>query len=162
MGAGSCQVGTGQEGGRPDQSLEFQPHPMLGGGDWGGHRWDVWLTTLAWAQQCEGQLPEKHWCRLPEYVVRGPQGWVTGSLSVRGDGAVGFTLPGFRFLPPPHPPSTDLAPLKPEERAIKFEVNVGDGGWDSGGLGLKSAQKRWGHWPVLLTVSAVHWARSCG
>ncbi|XP_064352598.1 macrophage-stimulating protein receptor [Camelus dromedarius] len=72
-------------------------------------------------RQCEGQLPEQHWCRLPEYVVRGPQGWVMGNLSVQGDGAPGFTLPGFRFLPPPYPPSTDLAPLKPEEHAIKFE-----------------------------------------
>ncbi|XP_051708378.2 macrophage-stimulating protein receptor isoform X1 [Oryctolagus cuniculus] len=72
-------------------------------------------------KQCEGRLPEQRQCHLPEYVVRGPQGWVTGSLSARGDGAAGFTLPGFRFLPPPHLPSADLAPLKPEERAIKFE-----------------------------------------
>lgn len=50
---------------------------------------------------------------------------MTGNLSARGDGAAGFTLPGFRFLPPPHPPSTDLAPLKPEERALKFEVSGG-------------------------------------
>nr|XP_008258888.2 macrophage-stimulating protein receptor isoform X1 [Oryctolagus cuniculus] len=71
--------------------------------------------------KCEGRLPEQRQCHLPEYVVRGPQGWVTGSLSARGDGAAGFTLPGFRFLPPPHLPSADLAPLKPEERAIKFE-----------------------------------------
>ncbi|XP_062056890.1 macrophage-stimulating protein receptor isoform X2 [Lepus europaeus] len=71
--------------------------------------------------KCEGRLPEQHQCHLPEYVVRGPQGWVTGSLSARGDGAAGFTLPGFRFLPPPHLPSTYLAPLKPEERAVKFE-----------------------------------------
>uniref|UniRef100_A0A8C3YPR7 Macrophage-stimulating protein receptor n=1 Tax=Catagonus wagneri TaxID=51154 RepID=A0A8C3YPR7_9CETA len=77
--------------------------------------------------RCEKQLPEQQCCRLPEYVVRGSQGWVTGNLSAWGDGVAGFTLPGFRFLPPPHPPSTDLAPLKPEERAIKFEVCV-DGG----------------------------------
>lgn len=86
------------------------------------------LTALTWAPQCEGQLPEQHRCRLPEYVVRGRRGWVTGNLSVRGDGAPGYTLPGFRFLPPPHPPSKDLAPLKPEEHAIKFEVSVGDEG----------------------------------
>ncbi|KAM7064258.1 macrophage-stimulating protein receptor isoform 3-T4 [Molossus nigricans] len=95
----------------------------------GQHLTSVWHLMLSFHdglmsvenRQCKGQLPEKHWCRLPEYMVRGPQGWVAGSLSARGDGAVGFTLPGFRFLPPPHPPSTDLAPLKPEERAIKFE-----------------------------------------
>ncbi|KAG8523970.1 Macrophage-stimulating protein receptor [Galemys pyrenaicus] len=71
--------------------------------------------------RCEGQRPEKCWCRLPEYVVRAPQGWVTGNLSVQGDGAPGFTLHGFRFLPPPRPPRINLAPLKPEEQAIKFE-----------------------------------------
>ncbi|XP_036122737.1 macrophage-stimulating protein receptor isoform X3 [Molossus molossus] len=94
----------------------------------GQHLTSVWHLMLSFhdglmsvENRCKGQLPEKHWCRLPEYMVRGPQGWVAGSLSARGDGAVGFTLPGFRFLPPPHPPSTDLAPLKPEERAIKFE-----------------------------------------
>ncbi|XP_053525533.1 macrophage-stimulating protein receptor isoform X3 [Artibeus jamaicensis] len=95
----------------------------------GQHLTSVWRLVLSFHdglkvvenRQCEGQLPEKHRCRLPEYVVRGPQGWVTGNLSARGDGAAGFTLPGFRFLPPPHPPSTDLAPLKPEEHAIKFE-----------------------------------------
>lgn len=53
---------------------------------------------------------------------------MTGNLTARGDGAAGFTLPGFRFLPPPHLPSTDLAPLKPEEHAVKFEVSVRDGG----------------------------------
>ncbi|KAM5229802.1 macrophage-stimulating protein receptor isoform 2-T2 [Hipposideros larvatus] len=94
----------------------------------GQHLTSVWHLVLSFqdglravANRCEGQLPEKHWCRLPEYVVRGPQGWVTGNLSVQGDGAAGFTLPGFRFLPSPRPPSTDLAPLKPEEHAIKFE-----------------------------------------
>lgn len=71
--------------------------------------------------RCARQLPEQHWCHLPEYVVRAPQGWVTGNLSARGDGATGFTLPNFRFLPPPRPPSINLAPLKPEEHAIKFE-----------------------------------------
>lgn len=144
MGTDSCQMGTGQEGGGPDQFPELQPHSILGQGDWGSRRWDAWLITLAWLQQCEGQLPEKHRCRLPEYLVRGPQGWVTGNLSAQGDGAAGFTLPGFRFLPPPRPPSIDLAPLKPEEHAIKFEVNVGDGGRGGGGLGLKPAQRRWG------------------
>ena len=54
------------------------------------------LTALTWALQCERQLPEQHRCRLPEYVVRGRRGWVTGNLSVRGDGAPGYTLPGFR------------------------------------------------------------------
>ncbi|XP_036905579.1 macrophage-stimulating protein receptor isoform X2 [Sturnira hondurensis] len=94
----------------------------------GQHLTSVWSLALSFhdglkavENRCEGQLPEKHRCRLPEYVVRGPQGWVTGNLSAWGDGAAGFTLPGFRFLPPPHPPSTDLAPLKPEEHAIKLE-----------------------------------------
>ncbi|XP_011224933.2 macrophage-stimulating protein receptor isoform X4 [Ailuropoda melanoleuca] len=72
-------------------------------------------------RQCERQSPAQQSCHLPEYVVRSPQGWVTGNLTARGDGAAGFTLPGFRFLPPPHLPSTDLAPLKPEEHAVKFE-----------------------------------------
>ena len=80
------------------------------------------LTALTWAPQCEGQLPEQHRCRLPEYVVRGRRGWVTGNLSVRGDGAPGYTLPGFRFLPPPHPPSKDLAPLKPEESSSLMDT----------------------------------------
>uniref|UniRef100_A0A7N5JMW7 receptor protein-tyrosine kinase n=1 Tax=Ailuropoda melanoleuca TaxID=9646 RepID=A0A7N5JMW7_AILME len=71
--------------------------------------------------RCERQSPAQQSCHLPEYVVRSPQGWVTGNLTARGDGAAGFTLPGFRFLPPPHLPSTDLAPLKPEEHAVKFE-----------------------------------------
>uniref|UniRef100_A0A452VAN7 receptor protein-tyrosine kinase n=1 Tax=Ursus maritimus TaxID=29073 RepID=A0A452VAN7_URSMA len=71
--------------------------------------------------RCEKQSPEQQSCHLPGYVVRSPQGWVTGNLTARGDGAAGFTLPGFRFLPPPHLPSTDLAPLKPEEHAVKFE-----------------------------------------
>ncbi|KAF6100254.1 macrophage stimulating 1 receptor [Phyllostomus discolor] len=94
----------------------------------GQHLTSVWRLALSFHDglkavetRCEGQLPEKHRCRLPEYVVRGPQEWVAGNLSAWGDGAAGFTLPGFRFLPPPRPPSTDLAPLKPEEHAIKFE-----------------------------------------
>ncbi|XP_058415018.1 macrophage-stimulating protein receptor isoform X9 [Diceros bicornis minor] len=95
----------------------------------GQHLTSVWHLVLSFHdglravenRQCEEQLPEQHWCRLPEYVVRGPQGWVMGNLSAWGDGAAGFTLSGFRFLPPPHPPSTNLAPLKPEEQAIKFE-----------------------------------------
>ncbi|XP_054450806.1 macrophage-stimulating protein receptor isoform X2 [Pteronotus mesoamericanus] len=97
----------------------------------GQHLTSVWHLVLSFhdglkavESRCEGQLPEKHRCRLPEYVVQGPQGWVTGNLSAWGDGAAGFTLPGFRFLPPPHPPSTNLAPLKPEEQAVKFEVCV--------------------------------------
>ncbi|KAK2500512.1 hypothetical protein MC885_011359, partial [Smutsia gigantea] len=94
----------------------------------GLHLTSVWYLMLSFhdgltavESRCKEQLPEQLRCRLPEYVVRGPQGWVTGNLSAWGDGAAGFTLPGFRFLPPPHPPSTDLAPLKPEENAIKFE-----------------------------------------
>ncbi|XP_006873710.1 PREDICTED: macrophage-stimulating protein receptor [Chrysochloris asiatica] len=71
--------------------------------------------------RCEGQLPEQQKCYLPEYVVRGPQEWVIGNLSAQGDGAAGFTLPGFRFLPPPRRPTADLTPLKPEEHAIKFQ-----------------------------------------
>lgn len=94
---------------------------MTGGGTPG-------QPLLPGPQQCEPELPEQQSCRLPEYVVRSPQGWVTGNLSAQGDGAAGFTLPGFRFLPPPHPPSTDLAPLKPEEHAVKFEVSVGGRG----------------------------------
>ncbi|XP_066207270.1 macrophage-stimulating protein receptor isoform X2 [Saccopteryx leptura] len=70
---------------------------------------------------CEGQLPEKHWCRLPKYVVRDPQPSVTGHLSAWGDGAARFTLPGFYLLPPPSPPGTGSALLKPEEHTIKFK-----------------------------------------
>ncbi|XP_047549629.1 macrophage-stimulating protein receptor isoform X2 [Lutra lutra] len=94
----------------------------------GQHLTSAWRLVLSFHDglravetSCERQLPEQQSCRLPEYVVRSPQGWVTGNLSAQGDGAAGFTLPGFRFLPPPHPPSTDLAPLKPEEHAVKFE-----------------------------------------
>nr|XP_055131819.1 macrophage-stimulating protein receptor isoform X11 [Symphalangus syndactylus] len=95
----------------------------------GQHLTSAWHLVLSFhdglraveSRQCERQLPEQQLCRLPEYVVRDPQGWVAGNLSARGDGAAGFTLPGFRFLPPPHPPSANLVPLKPEEHAIKFE-----------------------------------------
>ncbi|KAM9185886.1 macrophage-stimulating protein receptor isoform 1-T1 [Dugong dugon] len=95
----------------------------------GQHLTSAWRLVLSFHdglgavenRQCERQLPEQQKCYLPEYVVRGPQEWVTGNLSVRGDGAAGFTLPGFRFLPPPHLPNADLAPLKPEEHAIKFQ-----------------------------------------
>ncbi|XP_031200394.1 macrophage-stimulating protein receptor isoform X4 [Mastomys coucha] len=73
-------------------------------------------------RQCAGQfLDQQHQCRLPEYVVRNPQGWATGNLSVRGDGAAGFTLPGFRFLPPPSPLIVDLFLIKPEEHSVKAE-----------------------------------------
>ncbi|XP_060060628.1 macrophage-stimulating protein receptor isoform X2 [Erinaceus europaeus] len=74
--------------------------------------------------RCERQLPEQQRCRLPEVMVRGAQGWVAGNLSVRADGAAGFTMSSFRFLPAPHPPSIELVPLKPEEHAVKFEVCV--------------------------------------
>uniref|UniRef100_A0A2I3GGS3 Macrophage stimulating 1 receptor n=1 Tax=Nomascus leucogenys TaxID=61853 RepID=A0A2I3GGS3_NOMLE len=94
----------------------------------GQHLTSAWHLVLSFhdglravESRCERQLPEQQLCRLPEYVVRDPQGWVAGNLSARGDGAAGFTLPGFRFLPPPHPPSANLVPLKPEEHAIKFE-----------------------------------------
>ncbi|XP_047304130.1 macrophage-stimulating protein receptor isoform X20 [Homo sapiens] len=97
----------------------------------GQHLTSAWHLVLSFhdglravESRCERQLPEQQLCRLPEYVVRDPQGWVAGNLSARGDGAAGFTLPGFRFLPPPHPPSANLVPLKPEEHAIKFEVCV--------------------------------------
>uniref|UniRef100_A0A8C9KJB2 Macrophage-stimulating protein receptor n=1 Tax=Panthera tigris altaica TaxID=74533 RepID=A0A8C9KJB2_PANTA len=94
----------------------------------GQHLTSAWHLVLSFhdglmavENRCTGHLPEQHRCRLPEYVVRSPQGWVTGNLSAWGDGAAGFTQPGFRFLPPPHPPTTDFAPLKPEEHAVKFE-----------------------------------------
>lgn len=86
------------------------------------------------SQQCAGPfLEQQRLCRLPEYVVRNPQGWATGNLSAWGDGAAGFTLPGFRFLPPPSLPRAGLAPLKPEEHSVKFEVGIRDrAGRDSG------------------------------
>ncbi|XP_064130567.1 macrophage-stimulating protein receptor isoform X4 [Loxodonta africana] len=95
----------------------------------GQHLTSAWNLVLSFHdglgavknRQCEQQLPEQQKCYLPEYMVQGPQEWVTGSLSAQGDGAAGFTLPGFRFLPPPQLPNTDLAPLKPEEHAIKFQ-----------------------------------------
>ncbi|XP_049718881.1 macrophage-stimulating protein receptor isoform X7 [Elephas maximus indicus] len=95
----------------------------------GQHLTSAWNLVLSFHdglgavknRQCEQQLPEQQKCCLPEYMVQGPQEWVTGSLSAQGDGAAGFTLPGFRFLPPPQLPNTDLAPLKPEEHAIKFQ-----------------------------------------
>ncbi|XP_025232752.1 macrophage-stimulating protein receptor isoform X3 [Theropithecus gelada] len=94
----------------------------------GQHLTSAWHLVLSFhdglravESRCERQLPEQQLCRLPEYVVQDPQGWVAGNLSAWGDGAAGFTLPGFRFLTPPHPPSANLIPLKPEEHAIKFE-----------------------------------------
>ncbi|XP_076985375.1 macrophage-stimulating protein receptor isoform X2 [Tamandua tetradactyla] len=94
----------------------------------GQHLTSAWRLVLSFhdglravENRCEGQLPEEYRCRLPEYVPRGSQGWMMGNLSAWGDGAAGFTLPGFRFLPPPHPPSANLAPLKPEEYAVKFQ-----------------------------------------
>ncbi|XP_007953566.2 macrophage-stimulating protein receptor [Orycteropus afer afer] len=94
----------------------------------GQHLTSAWHLVLSFhdglgavENRCEGQLPEEQKCYLPGYVVRGSQEWVTGNLSVQGDGANGFTLPGFRFLPPPHLPKADLGPLKPEEHTIKFQ-----------------------------------------
>lgn len=72
--------------------------------------------------RCAGQfLEQQHQCRLPEYMVRNPQGWATGNLSIWGDGAAGFMLPGFRFLPPPSLPRADQVLLKPEEHSVKVE-----------------------------------------
>ncbi|XP_023561853.1 macrophage-stimulating protein receptor [Octodon degus] len=94
----------------------------------GQHLTSAWHLLLSFhdgqkavENRCEGPLPEQHRCRLPEYVVRDPRGWVIGNLSVQGDGAAGFTLPRFRFLPPPRPLIAELAPLKPEEHAVKFQ-----------------------------------------
>uniref|UniRef100_A0A8C0WPK7 Macrophage-stimulating protein receptor n=1 Tax=Castor canadensis TaxID=51338 RepID=A0A8C0WPK7_CASCN len=94
----------------------------------GQHLTSAWHLVLSFQDgqrtvenRCTGRLPDQHHCHLPEYVVQSPQGWAAGNLSVRADGAAGFTLPGFRFHPPPRPPSTDIAPLKSEEYAIKFE-----------------------------------------
>ncbi|KAL6087567.1 hypothetical protein STEG23_001774 [Scotinomys teguina] len=96
----------------------------------GQHLASVWHLALLFHdgqstvqnRQCAGQfLEQQRQCRLPEYVVRNPQGWATGNLSALGDGAAGFTLPGFRFLPPPSLPRAGLAPLKPEEHSVKFE-----------------------------------------
>ncbi|KAM5291873.1 macrophage-stimulating protein receptor [Ctenodactylus gundi] len=96
---------------------------------YGQHLTSAWHLVLSFhdgqkaveTRQCEGWLSEQCRCRLPEYVIHGSEGWVIGNLSAWGDGAAGFTLPKFSFRPPPHPPSADLAPLKPEEYAIKFE-----------------------------------------
>jgi hypothetical protein len=95
-------------------------------------------------------------CRLPEYVVRNPQGWATGNLSVWGDGAAGFTLPGFRFLPPPSPLRAGLVELKPEEHSVKVEVGL----TVRGGTADKEAEPRL--WLILLSVSAVCRAGRCG
>ncbi|KAL1781622.1 macrophage-stimulating protein receptor isoform X2 [Sigmodon hispidus] len=95
----------------------------------GRHLASVWHLVLSFhdgqstvQKRCAWQfLEDHHLCHLPEYVVRKPQGWAAGNLSAWGDGAAGFTLPGFRFLPPPSPPRAGLAPLKPEEHSVKFE-----------------------------------------
>lgn len=52
-----------------------------------------------------------------------------GNLSVWGDGVFVFIFFGFRFLFLFYLFSIKLVLLKFEEYAIKFEVNVGDGGW---------------------------------
>ncbi|XP_029399186.1 macrophage-stimulating protein receptor isoform X3 [Mus pahari] len=101
----------------------------------GQHLTSAWHLTLSFhdgqstvESRCSGQFVEQQrQCRLPEYVVRNPQGWATGNLSVWGDGAAGFTLSGFRFLPPPSPLRAGLVELKPEEHSVKVEVCV-DGG----------------------------------
>uniref|UniRef100_H0UYB4 Macrophage-stimulating protein receptor n=1 Tax=Cavia porcellus TaxID=10141 RepID=H0UYB4_CAVPO len=93
-------------------------------------------------RQCEGPFPEQHRCRLPEYMVRDPRGWVIGNLSVQGDGAAHFTLPSFRFLPPPRPPSADLVPLKPEEHAVKFQYIGLDAVTDCVGVNVTVGGKR--------------------
>lgn len=96
----------------------------------GQHLTSAWHFTLSFhdgqstvESRCAGQFVEQQQrrCRLPEYVVRNPQGWATGNLSVWGDGAAGFTLPGFRFLPPPSPLRAGLVELKPEEHSVKVE-----------------------------------------
>lgn len=96
-------------------------------------------------------------CRLPEYVVRNPQGWAAGNLSVWGDGAAGFTLPGFRFLPPPSPLRAGLVQLKPEERSVKVEVGLKFRG---GTAGDEEAEPSL--WLIRLSVLAVSWAGCCG
>ncbi|ERE75617.1 macrophage-stimulating protein receptor [Cricetulus griseus] len=98
----------------------------------GQHLTSVWHLALLFRDEqstvqsrCAGQfLEQQRQCRLPEYVVRNPQGWATGNLSAWGDGAAGFTLPGFRFLPPPSTPRAGLAPLKPGEHSVKFESTL--------------------------------------
>ncbi|XP_028612495.1 macrophage-stimulating protein receptor [Grammomys surdaster] len=95
----------------------------------GQHLTSAWHLALSFhdgqstvKNRCAGQFLEQQLqCRLPEYVVRNPQGWATGNLSIWGDGAAGFTLPGFRFLPPPSLPRAGLVPLKPEEHSVKVE-----------------------------------------
>ncbi|XP_021027844.1 macrophage-stimulating protein receptor isoform X2 [Mus caroli] len=96
----------------------------------GQHLTSAWYLMLSFhdgqstvESRCAGQFVEQQQrrCRLPEYVVRNPQGWATGNLSVWGDGAAGFTLPGFRFLPRPSPLRAGLVELKPEEHSVKVE-----------------------------------------
>ncbi|XP_030743467.1 macrophage-stimulating protein receptor [Echinops telfairi] len=94
----------------------------------GQHLTSAWHMMLSFRDElgavenrCEKQLPDQQRCYLPPHVLRSSQEGVTGNLSARGDGAAGFTLPGFRFLPPPLAPSADPAPLKPGEHAVKFQ-----------------------------------------
>ncbi|XP_050996281.1 macrophage-stimulating protein receptor [Acomys russatus] len=95
----------------------------------GQHLTSIWHLALLFhdgqrtvENRCaEQSLEQQRQCRLPEYVVRNPQGWATGNLSILGDGAAIFTLPGFRFLPPPSPPRTGPARLNPEEHSVKVE-----------------------------------------
>ncbi|KAB0402466.1 hypothetical protein E2I00_006489, partial [Balaenoptera physalus] len=68
----------------------------------GQHLTSVWHLVLSFHdgrravenRQCEGQLPEQHWCRLPEYVVRGPQGWYIGLGAVADCVDVNVTVGG--------------------------------------------------------------------
>uniref|UniRef100_A0A4X1SP38 Macrophage-stimulating protein receptor n=1 Tax=Sus scrofa TaxID=9823 RepID=A0A4X1SP38_PIG len=102
----------------------------------GQHLTSVWNLVLSFhdglravENRCEKQLPEQQWCRLPEYVVRGSQGWVTGNLSAwgmellrsilpEGDGGTGHCQHELRgdVVVCPLPPSLQLgkdgAPLQ--------------------------------------------------
>lgn len=89
-------------------------------------------------------------------MVRNPQGWATGNLSLWGDGAAGFTLPGFRFLPPPSLPRTGPVLLKPEEHSVKVEVGLKNREGYRGRLGGRAQ-------PLIpRSISAVYWAGRCG
>lgn len=90
-------------------------------------------------------------------MVRNPQGWATGNLSVWGDGAAGFTLPGFRFLPPPSLPRVGLVLLKPEEHSVKVEVGLKRRGGTAEDEKVESSL-----WLIPVSVSSAYWAGRCG